>query len=457
MKNLEQNIDINFNYTKADFGDDFLWGVSSSAFQTEGSNDKSGRGSSIWDEFSSRKKAILNNDSPNIATNFYENYKEDIILVKALSIPYFRFSISWSRILPNGVGEINQEGIDFYNDVLDTCIENNIEPFVTLYHWDLPLELEKKGGWTNRNILEWFEEYTKVCVNAFKSKVKHWVVLNEPSVFVGAGYFLGIHAPGKKGIKNFLPAMHHAILCQSIGFKTIKQIDPTLQVGTTFSCTYITPKTYSEKNIIAAERVDTLLNRAFIEPSLGLGYPTASLPFLKQIYKYHIEGDEDLVKVDFDFIGLQNYTREVVEHHSYTPYINAKLVPANKRNVETTLMNWEIHPKSIYMMILKFSEYKGVKKIIITENGASFLDEVKSEIINDEKRVNFIESYLQQVLYSKEKTDKVKGYFVWSLTDNFEWAEGYKQRFGLIYVDYPTQKRIIKKSGIWYKKFLEGK
>lgn len=457
MKKLEQNIDLSFNYTKADFGDDFLWGVASSAFQTEGHHNKFGRGESIWDEFSSRKKAILNNDSPNIATNFYENYKEDIKLVKALSIPYFRFSISWSRILPNGTGEINREGINFYNDVLDACKENNVEPFVTLYHWDLPLELEKKGGWTNRDILEWFEEYTTVCVNAFKDKVKYWVVLNEPSIFVGAGYFLGIHAPGKKGINNFLPAMHHSLLCQSIGFKTIKKIDPNTQVGTTFSCTYITPKTYSEKDIKAAERIDTLLNKAFLEPSLGLGYPISKLPFLKHIAKYTLKGDEDLIKVEFDFIGLQNYTREVIEHHSYTPYVNAKLVAANKRNVDTTLMNWEIHPKSIYMMILKFSEYEGVKKIIITENGASFLDEVKSDIIHDEKRVSFIESYLQQVLYAKQKTDKVKGYFVWSLTDNFEWTEGYKQRFGLIYIDYDSQQRIIKKSGIWYKKFLEGK
>lgn len=456
MKNPDHMINPSMDYTKEDFGEDFLWGVSTSAFQTEGHHNTFGKGASIWDEFATRKKTIANNDTPNVATNFYENYKEDIQLIKKLGIPNFRFSISWSRILPNGVGEVNQEGIDFYNDVLDTCIENGIEPFVTLYHWDLPLELEKKGGWTNRAILGWFEDYAKICATAFKGKVKYWIVLNEPSVFVGGGYFLGIHAPGKKGLNNFLPAMHHALLCQSIGFRAIKEIDPDAEVGTSFSCTYITPRTYSEKNIKAAERIDTLLNKAFIEPSLGLGYPVATLPFLKHMSKYTYAGDEELIKVDFDFIGLQNYTREVVEHHSYTPYVNAKLIPANKRNVNITLMNWEIHPKSIYMMILKFSEYKGVKKIIITENGASFLDEVKSDIINDEKRIFFIQNYLQQVLYAKEKSEKVKGYFVWSLTDNFEWTEGFKQRFGLIYVDYETQQRIVKKSGIWYKKFLEG-
>lgn len=455
MKNSEQIIDNPIQFTRQDFGEDFFWGVSTSAFQSEGNQEKFGRGNSIWDEFSKKKNNIRDNDSPSIGANFYENYKEDIKLIKELGIPNFRFSISWSRILPDGIGKINQEGIDFYNEVLDTCKEHNIEPFVTLYHWDLPLELEKKGGWTNREILKWFEEYTKVCVTAFKDKVKYWIVLNEPSVFVGGGYFLGVHAPGKKGMNNFLPAMHHALLCQSIGYRIIKEIDPLSQVGSSFSCTYITPKTYSEKNIKAAERIDTLLNKAFIEPSLGLGYPVSVLPFLKHIKKYTCEGDDELIKVEFDFIGLQNYTREVVEHHSYTPYVNAKIIPANKRNVDVTLMNWEIHPKSIYMMILKFSEYHGIKKIIITENGASFLDEVKSNVIHDEKRIIFIQNYLQQVLYAKEKTNKIIGYFIWALTDNFEWTEGYSQRFGLIYIDYKTQQRIIKNSGKWYKNFLK--
>jgi len=440
--------------SKNDFGEDFLWGVAASAFQTEGGQDKDGKGLSIWDAFSGKRSTIANNDSPAIAANFYENYKEDIALIKELGIANFRLSLSWSRILPNGIGEVNQAGLDFYHKVLDTCIENGIEPFVTLYHWDLPLELEKKGGWTNREILEWFTEYVTVCVKAFKGKVKYWMVLNEPSVFVGAGYFLGIHAPGKKGLNNFLPAMHHALLCQAIGYKTIKQITPEAQVGSTFSCTYVTPKTYTEKDIKAAERVDTLLNSAFIEPSLGFGYPVQTLPFLKHIHKYVQKGDEELIKVEFDFIGLQNYTREVVGHNSYVPYINAKIIPANKRNVEYTAMNWEIYPKAIYYMILKFSQYEGVKKILITESGASFFDELKSNGINDKERIQYIQSYLQQVYNAKEKGGKVSGYFVWSLTDNFEWAEGYKQRFGLVYVDFDSQKRTIKNSGYWYRDFL---
>jgi beta-glucosidase len=457
MKNIDDTNDISFNYKKEDFGDNFLWGVSTPPLYATEINDKLVSKTSFYDKLSPNKNSVTVDESANSITHLYANYKDDIMLSKELGIPNFRFSISWSRILPIGVGEIDQEGINFYNNILDTCKEYNIEPFVTLFERDLPLELEKKGGWTNRAILEWFEEYLKVCATAFKDKVKYWIILNEPSIFLGAGYFLGVDVIGKKGLNNFLPAMHHALLCQSIGYKIIKQINPSAQIGTSISCTHITPKTYSEKNIKAAERIDALLNKAFIEPSLGLGYPTAKLPFLKHIKKYTSKGDEELIKVDFDFISLQNYTSEVVEHHSYTPYVNAKLIPANKRNFGSTLMNWETHPKSIYVMILKFSKYEGVKKIMITENEASFLNDSKSHIISDGNRISYLKNYLQQVLYAQDKSQKVMGYFIWSLTDTFEWIEGHEQKFGLLHTDSYTQQKIIKNSGKWFKKFLESK
>lgn len=444
-------------FVKQDFGDDFLWGISSSATQTEGAYNVDGKGLSIWDIFVTDRKKILNNDTHFQASDFYNNYKTDIALIKQMGIPNYRFSLSWSRILPSGIGEINQAGLDFYHNVIDCCLEHGIEPFITLYHWDLPQELEVKGGWTNRDILSWFEEYTSVCVTAFKDKVNYWMVLNEPMVFTGGGYFLGVHAPGKKGFKNFIPAMHHAVLCQAIGYNTIKAIDANAQVGTTFSCSYITPNSNSLKDIEAANRVDALLNRLFIEPTLGLGYPVESLPFLKKVLKYMHPKDDELMKVSFDFIGIQNYTREVVAHSIFTPYLNAKIIPADKRKVYYTAMDWEVYPEAIYEMILKFDSYKSVKKILITENGASFPDEVIDGVIDDSHRSHFIKSYLEQVLRAKRISSKVAGYFVWSLTDNFEWAEGYKQRFGLIYIDYETQERTIKKSGWWYKDFLKNK
>lgn len=445
------------SFTKSDFGNDFIWGVSTSALQTEGAHNLHGKGNSIWDVFVLQKNKILNNDTHYIASDFYKNYKQDIDLIKQLGIPNFRFSLSWSRIIPDGTGEINQAGLDFYHKVIDYCLANNIEPFVTVYHWDLPQELEHKGGWANRDILDWFRDYVAVCADAFKNKVNYWMVLNEPMVFTGAGYFLGVHAPGKKGFKNFIPAMHHAVLCQAIGYNTIKDIDPKSSVGTTFSCSYITPNSLSSKDIVAAKRVDALLNRLFIEPSLGLGYPINVLPFLKKVKRYTLEGDSELMKVTFDFIGIQNYTREVVAHTIFTPHLNAKIIPADKRKVFYTAMDWEVYPKSLFEMIQKYQAYDGVKKIMVTENGASFPDEVVDGIIQDDNRSHFIKSYLEQVLRAKQTCSKLSGYFVWSLTDNFEWTEGLKQRFGLIYIDYTSQKRTIKNSGKWYRDFLAEK
>lgn len=443
-------------FSKEDFGDDFIWGVSASALQTEGAYCHDGKGKSIWDEFVTKKRKILNNDTHFEATDFYNHYKTDIDLIKEMGIPNFRFSLSWSRILPHGIGEVNQAGLNYYHDVIDYCLSKEIQPFITLYHWDLPLELEKKGGWTNREILKWFEEYVTVCINAFKDKVLYWMVLNEPMVFTGGGYFLGIHAPGKKGFKNFIPAMHHAVLCQAVGFNTIKAIDPSAQVGTTFSCSYITPHTNSDKDKKTALRVDALLNRLFIEPTLGLGYPIDVLPFLKKVNRYILPEDYELMKVTFDFIGIQNYTREVVAHSYFRPYIKAKIIPANKRKVFYTSMDWEVYPESIYEMVVKYAAYIDVKKIIITENGAAFPDEIQEGEIYDQQRIHYVNSYLEQVLKSKLISSKITGYFIWSLTDNFEWAEGYQKRFGLIYIDYETKKRTIKKSGLWYKAFLKN-
>ncbi|MCD6067773.1 MAG: beta-glucosidase [Bacteroidetes bacterium] len=440
---------------KTDFGDGFTWGVSSSALQTEGACDADGKGPSIWDVFSKEKKKILNNDSPAVACNFYGQYKEDIALLKKLNIPNYRFSISWSRILPNGTGQVNQKGLDFYHKVIDACIGAGIEPWVTLYHWDLPAALQEQGGWTNRKIIGWFEEYVRVCVNAYKGKVKCWMVLNEPMVFTGAGYFLGVHAPGKKGLSNFLPAIHHAVMCQSGGARIIRQLQPDAQIGTTYSCSYVTPQTDSKRDKEAAKRIDALLNRMFIEPALGLGYPMETIPFLKRLQKYMKPGDEEKMIFDFDFIGIQNYTREVVSYTFYIPYLQAKLVPADKRKVFRTAMNWEVYPEAIYEMIKKFGHYKKVKKVIVTENGASFPDLLEDNAVNDTERINFLGSYLEQVLKAKQEGHKVEGYFVWSLTDNFEWAEGYHQRFGLIYVDFATQQRTVKKSGYWYRDFLK--
>ncbi|OCX53435.1 beta-glucosidase [Mucilaginibacter sp. PPCGB 2223] len=452
---MDSHIENN-NLSKQLFGNDFTWGVSSAAAQTEGSFDVDGRGLSVWDVFSQTKGKTLNGDHPQIATDFYNRYREDILLIKQLNIPNFRFSVAWPRIMPDGTqASLNQAGIDFYNRVIDFCLENGIEPWVTLYHWDIPHVLEQKGGWTNREVVGWFSDFVTVCAQNFGDRVKHWMVMNEPSVFVGAGYFLGLHAPGRTGVKNFLPAVHHAILCMAAGGRILRQLCPGAEIGTTFSCSYIEPYSKKPRHIAAAKRVDAILNRLFFEPTIGLGYPT-EVKIFSEIKKYMLPGDEQLMTFDFDFIGLQNYTREIVKASFFVPYVGARLVKPEKRNVPVTAMKWEVYPQAIYHIIKQFEAYPQVKKIIITENGAAFLDMVTGGIVDDPLRLGYLKDHIAQVLKAKQEGCKVGGYFIWTLTDNFEWAEGYHPRFGIIHVDFETQKRTVKSSGKWYGEFLKG-
>ncbi|MDI1254990.1 MAG: GH1 family beta-glucosidase [Flavobacterium sp.] len=439
---------------RAQFGKNFEWGVATAAFQIEGSHEAHGKGLSIWDVFADRKRTIKNGHDAKIACDFYNLYEKDIAMIRDLNIPNFRFSISWSRLMPSGKLPFNQAGIDFYNRVIDCLLEYGITPWITLYHWDLPYELELKGGWTNRDSVSWFSDYTALCAKHFGDRVMNWMVMNEPSVFTGAGYFLGIHAPGKRGLTNFLKAVHHVTLATAEGGRVLRSHSENFNIGTTFSCTHITPYSDAKRDQNAAKRVDTLLNRTFIEPILGLGYPQRDLPILQQLDRYMLGDDEKKMAFEFDFIGIQCYTREVVKSSMFTPYMGAALVKPSKRNVPITEMNWEVYPPSIYHLIKKFNNYKGIKKLFVTENGAAFPDSIRDGSVYDLQRIDYIRDHLSQVLKAKQEGLKADGYFVWSLMDNFEWAEGYHPRFGLVYVDFNTQKRTIKQSGFWFRDFL---
>ncbi len=439
----------------SDFGNDFTWGVSSSAYQVEGAYNEDGKGLSIWDAFTGMPKKIYAGHTGKTACNFYHRFMQDIILMQFLNIEHFRFSLSWSRLFPNGTGIVNEKGVEYYDQLINFCLECGIEPWITLYHWDLPQALEEKGGWTNRDIVNWFEAYVSFCLKRFGDRVKNWMVLNEPVVFTGAGYFLGQHAPGKKGLANYLPAVHHAALCQALGGRLIKSFNSNLQAGTTYSCAQVDPIDDSKQSIEAAQKVDVITNRLFIEPLLGDGYPWHDLKVLQQLEKYMRNGDEQMLRFDMDFIGLQHYTREVVQYSSLMPYLHAKLVKASQRGVERTALDWEVYPEGIYNMLKRFDNYHGIKKLMITENGAAFNDRLENGHVHDPQRIQYFQRYLAQVLKAKQEGLKVGGYFAWSFTDNFEWAEGYGKRFGLVYVDYATQKRIVKDSGFWYRDFLE--
>ncbi|CCH54750.1 beta-galactosidase [Fibrisoma limi BUZ 3] len=448
---------------KHEFGPDFVWGTASAAYQIEGAVDVDGRGPSIWDTFCRQKGKIKTGETGDVACDFYNRYEADLLLNKELGFNAFRFSLSWSRILPNGAGPqqggfINEAGLAFYDRVIDKCLSLGMTPWITLYHWDLPQALEAKGGWTNRQVVSWFTEFVDICTKAFGHKVKHWIVLNEPLVYTALGYFAGWHAPGRRGFWNFLPAVHHTALAQAEGGRMVRQNVPDAQVGTTFSCSPIDSFTTSARDQAAAMRVDALMNRLFVEPALGLGYPMETLPFLEKIKKYTQSGDREKLAFDFDFIGLQHYFRAVVEGSFFAPYIWAAEVTPNRRQVPLiTEMGWEVYPESMYRIIKQFAQYDGVKKIIISESGAAFYDSVYNGEVYDAQRIRYHEDYLANVLRAKQEGAPVEGYFVWTFLDNFEWAEGFRPRFGLVYVNYRNQQRIVKASGRWFQKMLTEK
>lgn len=446
--------------TRAAFGPDFQWGVATAAYQIEGAHDLDGKGESVWDRFTHTPKKIDNNDNGDRACDFYHKYPEDIELMRSMNIPNNRFSIAWSRVLPEGTGKVNEKGIDFYNRVIDTSLEKGVEPWVTCYHWDLPQALEDKGGWPSRDILGPFEEYVDLITRRFGDRVKKWMVLNEPAAFVGLGYFLGMHAPGRKGLKNFLPAIHHATLAQAEGGRIIRRNVPDAEIGTTFSAAHFMPKNEKKKmHHKSAARYAAGFNRLFLEPALGLGYPIDTIPPLKRIKKFFEPGDEEKMVFDFDFIGLQNYTRDVIRHSLMIPFLWGKSVDPAKRpdHGGITEMNWEVYPEGIYHLLKWMDGYPQIKKILVTENGCAFPDSLKDGRIQDTERKQFIQDYLGQVLRAKNEGVNVQGYFVWSFMDNFEWAEGYHPRFGLVRVDFETLERTIKDSGLWYRDFLATK
>lgn len=440
----------------SDYGKDFLWGVAIAAQQNEGGRNEGGRSDSIWDTFADKGNKIKNNQKIGNACNFFHDYKRDVDLCKFIGFNTFRFSISWSRILPNGTGTPNTEGIHFYNQVIDYCLEQKIRPFVTLYHWDLPQVLEQEGGWTSHRMLDWFSHYVNTCAVCFGDRVKDWIVLNEPTGFTTLGYMLGMHAPGRRGVSSFFPAVRNTLLCQAEGGRILRNRIPDARIGTTFSCSYIFPNTDKPEDIRAAQKVDAIMNRLFIEPLLGMGYPQVEdFKFLEKLEIHNLAWrHKEQMTFNFDFIGIQNYFPITVKYNPVIPYLAASEVKPQDRNVPYTSMGWEVNSEAFGLIIKQFAQYPNIPRLMVTENGASFKDSFVDEAIHDIKRIQYYKSHLTELLRLKKEGLPIDGYLAWTLTDNFEWNYGYTPKFGLIHVDKDTQERTIKKSGYWFKSFL---
>jgi len=440
-------------FTKADFGPDFTWGVASAAYQTEGAWNVDGKSESNWDHFSRIHGKIERGENADISADFYHRYAEDIGIARKMNFGVFRLSLSWARIIPNGTGEVNRKGLNFYHKVIDQCLSENIVPWVTIYHWDMPQVLEAQGGWANREIIGWFSNFVEVVSREYAGKVKNWIVMNEQLSFTGMGYMEGRFAPGKKNISAFMKSVHHAVLCNAEGGRIIRKNVPGGNIGTAFITSWIDPVDHREKNMEAAKRMDALMNRLFIEPALGLGYPEDTLPILKKMRNLFEPGDEERMAFDFDFIGVQYYFRTVAKR-SLIPGIRANQVPASKRGVPASELDTEIYPDGLYAVLKKFGKYKGIKNIIVTENGTCVADKLENGAVHDKARIAYFKNHLAALLKAKNEGVNVNGYLVWSLTDNFEWDKGFRTRFGLVHVDFKTLKRTIKDSGLWFKTFL---
>ena len=429
---------------------DLIWGVTIAAAQTEGAYNIDGKGASIWDKFTEKRRKIKDGSNAKVAIDFYHRYKEDIDLAAHIGLKIFRFSVSWPRILPEGTGKINLKGIEFYNKVIDYCLEAGLEPWITTYHWDLPQKLQELGGWTNRDVVSWYTDYVSVLRDHFADRVTHWILINEGIVCMGGGYFLGVHAPGKIGISNFLASTHHLLLAQAKGLKILKQKEG-LQVGTAISCTKIEPYKNTSRDIRTAKRIDTLMNRLFIEPHLGMGYPEKDLPILKGMSKYCEENDIQDLAADFDFWGIQTYTREVVKSAWYIPYLGAMLVKPKHRNVETSIMGWETYSDGIPYFLERFAKYDPDKPLWLSECGMALAEDE-----DDSKRIDYYKKVIVGMDTVLRKGVRLQGILLWTLVDNFEWAEGYIPKFGIASFDPNTLDRTLKKTAHWLQDYLSN-
>ncbi|HUN59333.1 MAG TPA: GH1 family beta-glucosidase [Candidatus Binataceae bacterium] len=437
------------------FPPDFLWGAASAAYQIEGAWNEDGKGESIWDRFAHTPGKIKNGDTADTACSFYYRYAEDIAIMARLGLTAARISFSWPRILPQGRESINQKGLDFYNRVIDELLRNKIQPFVTLYHWDLPQALEDLGGWRNRDTAEYFRDYVALVADRLGDRVKHWIVLNEPWMFTMLGHFQGIHAPGLRDPIGALRATHIVNLAQGLAVRALRESRHQAKaIGTAFSICPTHPLTDSANDRAAAERCDKFVNLWFLETVMNGRYPEIGGPIRFEDLADIRPGDMDTVKAPLDFIGINLYTRAIIKHDPKERYLGAKHVQPEGK--ELTDFGWEVYPRSISEMILRISRKYG-RPIYVTENGCSYDDLPDGDgRVRDERRICFLRRYLAEVGRAIEAGADVRGYFVWTLTDNFEWAEGYAQRFGIVYCDRDTQRRIIKDSGYWYARLVQS-
>lgn len=431
----------------------FLWGAATSAYQIEGGWNEDGKGPSIWDVFAHQRGKTYQGHTGDIAADHYHRWQQDVDLMAGLGLRAYRFSIAWSRVLPQGVGAVNQAGLDFYDRLVDALLSKGIEPLPTLFHYDLPLALHKKGGWPCRETALAFGDYAAIVARRLGDRARYWITHNEPFVTAIMGYLTGEHAPGRRNPLAAGRAVHHLLLSHGLAVEALRaNVSRPVQIGIALNLNPVHPASDSPADRAAAHRFDVAVNRLFLDPLLKGHYPPDA-PRLVRWFLPRIEpGDMERIAAPFDFVGVNYYTRIVAQHDRRIPLLQARTVrPADSEYSQM----WEIYPAGIYELIARVWNDYQPRSIMVTENGIPTPDAPDaSGRVHDEQRIRYLHSHLVQVHRAISQGIPVNGYLVWSLLDNFEWALGYQMRFGLVYVDYTTLARTIKESGRWFARVI---
>jgi beta-glucosidase len=437
----------------------FAWGSATAAFQIEGAPREDGKGESIWDRFSHTPGAIQDGSNADVACDHYHRWREDVALMTELAHNAYRFSIAWTRVLPEGRGTVNAAGLDFYDRLVDALLERSIAPFVTLYHWDLPQTLQDAGGWRNRDTAAAFAEYAGIVAGRLGDRVRHWITHNEPQVVTNLGHLLGEMAPGERDLGAWWPVSHHLLLSHGLAVPALRAASvPGAQIGITLNLSPKIPASASEDDQHAAPLADALFNRWFLDPLFRGAYPEEATQLMGLVTSPdHLiqPGDLEIIRAPLDFLGVNYYTIERIRRSATLPLSVPEVAPEDGPGLTT--MGWAVRPEGLGDLLIRLHREYQSPALYVTENGAAFPDTLTPDgHVMDPERTDYLRRHFAQARRAIEAGVPLRGYFVWSLLDNFEWARGFTQRFGLVYTDYPTQRRIIKGSGCYFAEVARG-
>ncbi|MDQ2931990.1 MAG: GH1 family beta-glucosidase [Gemmatimonadota bacterium] len=435
------------------FPDRFLWGAATSAYQIEGYPLADGAGPSIWERFAHTPGNVVNDDTGDIATDHYHRFRDDVKLMRELGLTSYRFSIAWSRILPEGTGRVNDAGIAFYDKLIDALLEANIAPMVTLYHWDLPEALDARGGWLNRDVAHWFSEYAHHCFRAFDDRVPKWVTLNEPWVVMDGGYVSNVLAPGHRNFREAPIVTHNLLRAHGAAVRDYRACGGQHEIGLVVNLEPKYPATDSPEDLAATSRADAYMNRQYLDPVFLGSYPEELLEIYGDSMPVIEPDDWPLIQTPFDFLGINYYSRNVVRA---VPDLPLRAARVRQEGPVHTEMDWEVFPEALTRVLVWIKDRYGNRPMYITENGAAFDDppHVTEGIVDDPLRVWYFRDHLRAAHDAIAAGVDLRGYFAWSLLDNFEWSYGYGKRFGIVHVDFDTLERTPKSSARFYSEVI---